>query len=103
MPCTSCGTVIVQPSTSTCVTCVTCTPVVPVVPECRRNIRDSCRIKPLPVCKYECPPPPCVRRTKCRVPSVRDKCRIKPCPPVVCCAPDCNAPAGCRCVGSVSH
>ena len=105
MTCSSCGPIVVEPSTcNKCTTCIPCIPVVPVVPVCRRSSKDACRVFPLPVCKYQCPPPPCVRHTKCRIPSVRDKCRTKvPCPVPVCCAPDCNAPVGCECVGTVSH
>ena len=101
MTCGSCGPTEVKPSTChNCTACVPCILVVPVVPECRKSIKDDCRVKPLPICRYQCPPPPCVRRTKCHLPSIRDDCRKKPpCPEPVCCVPDCNVPVGCKCVG----
>lgn len=64
------------------------------VPSCRKSIRDSCRVKPLPICPIRCKPTSCIRRTKCKFPSSKDSCRTtKPCPP----APYCGKtpPAGC--------
>ena len=98
--CGSCGTNIVvthtqkktvnpcdpvqPPCPTLCVKCVECKPKPICVPECRKSIKDKCRVKPCPPCACKpCPPKDCVRRTKCKFYSVKDKCRQnKPCPPV---------------------
>lgn len=100
--CRSCGNSLpVTYKCNLCVKCNTCPP--PEPPACRgKSIKDANRVKPCPPCKCKCPPPPCVRKTKCKVPSVKDKCRTnKPCPkPVECCPP---CPNECECVGAGSH
>lgn len=61
------------------------------IPECRKNYKDSCRIKPLPKCNKKCPPKNCVRKTRCKFYSVKDSCRLyKPCPkPEYACCDSC--------------
>ena len=67
-----------------------CVVEVPCVPECRKSIKDKCRIKPCPPCDCCCEKPKkCVRKTKCHLPSVKDACRVKPCPPPCCDCCDC--------------
>ena len=78
--------------------CTNCPKVIiPAVPSCRKSIRDSCRVKPLPTCSLKCDPMPCVRKTKCKLKSSKDSCRaVKPCPPDPCCGN--KIPAGCTCI-----
>ena len=89
MPCNTCGTSIPAKTNNCPKKCPTPCPPKP-VPDCRKSSRDFCRIKPVAICKKccYCPPKKCVRKTKCKLPSIKDKCRTdKPCNE--CCPSEC--------------
>ena len=102
--CHSCGTVIHHPMPNNCTNCVPCIPShPPTPPACRgKTYKDGYRVKSCPPCECVCPRPPCVRKTKCKLPSFKDRYRMPgPCPEPVECSHVC--PNGCECVGAMSH
>lgn len=88
VPSSNCKTVnpcdpVQPPCKVVCVDPLPCEPQKVCIPECRKSVKDDCRIKPCPPCDCVCPPKVCVRKTKCKFYSVKDACRQnKPCPPV---------------------
>ena len=85
-----CDPVQPPPNPPECVSCVEPEPYVPCVPDCRKSVKDDCRVPNQPKCCCEHPPVECVRKTKCKFYSVKDVLRQQmTCPPPKCSSCNC--------------